>query len=141
MTGARTIENHIVPTIERAASDAQRPTPRVVAGFPVVLTNDEESARESIGKQLKVYGQLSSYRAMLDREGVAGPQDLALVGEENALSRKLKRVKGAGTTDLIAVLVETRAGSSARTLDFLNNLLRLNHRSSLSEHVTDTTGE
>ena len=88
----------------------------------MILTNDEESARESIGKQLKVYGQLSSYRAMLDRGGVTSPQDLALVGEENVLSRKLERVEGAGTTDLTAVLVETSAGSSARTLDFLNNL-------------------
>lgn len=119
MTGPNTIEAHIVPSITAAASEMGRGAPRVVAGFPIVLTNDDAAARESIAKQLAVYGQLPSYRAMLDREGVDGPADLALVGGENVLRAALERVEASGATDVIGVLMETEPGSAARTLDFL----------------------
>ncbi|MCH9672321.1 MAG: TIGR03564 family F420-dependent LLM class oxidoreductase [Gammaproteobacteria bacterium] len=123
MTGPTTISQHIVPNIQKAATEASRSAPRIVAGFPVVLTNDEAGARETIAKQLQVYGQLPSYRAMLDREGVNGPGELALVGGENALAQQLTRVAQAGATDLVAVALETDPGSQARTLDFLQSRL------------------
>ncbi|MEM7253540.1 MAG: TIGR03564 family F420-dependent LLM class oxidoreductase [Pseudomonadota bacterium] len=123
MTGARTIKEHVVPTITNAATQAERPAPRVVAGFPVALTNDVASARETIAQQLQVYGQLPSYRAMLDREGVAGPADLALVGGENVLADELDRIAEAGTTDFIAVVMETDPGARERTLAFLESRL------------------
>ena len=123
MTGARTIAEHVRPTIDRAATAAGRPASRVIAGFPVVLTDDEAGGREAVGKQLAVYGQLPSYRAMLDREGVAGPAELALVGNEARLDAALSAIADAGADDLIAVLVETDEGARARTLDFLQSRL------------------
>tara|TARA_R110002167_G_scaffold14118_4_gene57794 strand:+ start:266 stop:1165 length:900 start_codon:yes stop_codon:yes gene_type:complete len=123
MTGAKTIAGHVRPTLDAAASEAGRPASRVVAGFPVVLTNDAASAREAVGQQLSVYGQLPSYRAMLDREGVAGPAELALVGNEAELDAALAAIAAAGADDLIAVLVETDEGARARTLDFLQSRL------------------
>ena len=122
MCGPRTISSHITPRINEAAQGAGNPAPRIVAGFPVLLTNDEAAGRETIAKQLAVYGQLPSYRAMLDREGVEGPADLALVGGENAITEQVEKVREAGTTDLIAALIETGDGSATRTLDFLTEL-------------------
>ena len=46
-------------------------------------TGDPAAARASADKDLAIYGQLPSYRAMLDREGVPG--DVAIVGDEDAV--------------------------------------------------------
>jgi len=124
MTGPQTIRSHVVPLIGAAAERAGNAPPRIVAGFPMLLTNDETAGRELIAKQLAVYGQLPSYRAMLDREGVAGPADLAVVGGENAITEHVERIRDAGTTDLVAVLIESGDGSANRTLDFLTELNR-----------------
>ena len=123
MTGARTIAQHVLPTMGEAAHAAGRPSPRVIAGFPVVLSSNAEATRQKVSEILQVYGQLPSYRAMMDREGAANPGDIALVGDEGELDAALARVAEAGATDLIAVLVETEPGAKARTLDFLQSRL------------------
>jgi F420-dependent oxidoreductase-like protein len=123
MTGPRTIAQHVLPTMGNAASAAGRPSPRVIAGFPIVLTNQVDETRAKIGEMLQVYGQLPSYRAMLDREGMAGPAELALVGDEAALDRAISQIAEAGTTDLIAHTAETDPGAQARTLDYLQSRL------------------
>ncbi|MEE8165665.1 MAG: TIGR03564 family F420-dependent LLM class oxidoreductase, partial [Myxococcota bacterium] len=46
MTGPRTLGEAVIPGIRAAAKDAGRPDPRIVAGFPVVLTDDPAAARE-----------------------------------------------------------------------------------------------
>lgn len=122
MAGVRTLTEHVVPTISKAASAAGRAAPRVVAGFPIVLTNRPEEARERIGAALAIYGQLPSYRAMLDREGVASPAELAIVGDEAALRAGLARVRDAGATDFNAAIAEVDDGAFERTFDFLASL-------------------
>jgi len=123
MTGPRTIAQHVLPTMGAAAASAGRPSPRVIAGFPIILTNNEDETRAKLGEMLQVYGQLPSYRAMLDREGMSGPGDLALVGDEAALDRAISQIAEAGTTDLIAHMAETDPGAQARTLDYLQSRL------------------
>jgi F420-dependent oxidoreductase-like protein len=122
MAGARTLSEHVVPTISAAANAAGRAAPRVVAGFPIVLTNRPDEARQRIGAALAVYGQLPSYRAMLDREGVANPGDLAIVGDEAALRDGLARVSDAGATDFNAAIAEVDDGAFDRTFEFLASL-------------------
>ena len=39
MTGPKTIEKHVAPTLFAAARDAGRPRPRIVANLPIALTN------------------------------------------------------------------------------------------------------
>jgi F420-dependent oxidoreductase-like protein len=123
MTGPKTIESYVVPTMGEAATAAGRPAPRVMAAFPVLLTHDALTGRQRIGEQLALYGQLPSYRNMLDREGVAGPADLAMVGDESALREAIQRVADAGTTDFAAALIEDGSGSIGRTMDFLQDCL------------------
>jgi F420-dependent oxidoreductase-like protein len=122
MVGPKTMEKHIVPTLTAAARGAGKPTPIVVGGFPVVLTNKPDEARETIGKQLTIYGQLPSYRAMLDREGVAGPADIALAGDENYLRGAIGRLRNIGVTDFNVAIAAGDAATADRTLQFLASL-------------------
>jgi F420-dependent oxidoreductase-like protein len=102
MTGVKTLESHVVPSITAAAEKAGRPAPRVAASLPVCVTADVDAARERAAKQFSVYGHLPSYRAMLDREGAGGPADVAIVGEEDAVHAGLRTVADAGVTDFVA---------------------------------------
>ncbi|MCU1344638.1 MAG: Coenzyme F420-dependent N10-methylene tetrahydromethanopterin reductase-like protein, partial [Acidimicrobiia bacterium] len=86
MAGARAIGEHLAPEITRAADHAGRPAPRVVAGVPVCVTNDVSRARELAAATFGFYGGLPSYRAMLDREGVADAADIAIIGDEASVS-------------------------------------------------------
>ncbi|HEV2993050.1 MAG TPA: LLM class F420-dependent oxidoreductase [Acidimicrobiia bacterium] len=102
MTGPVTIASHIVPTIGAAAAAAGRPTPRVVVGLPVCVTGDVAAARERAARNFQMYGQLPSYRAMLDREGVEGPGDVAVVGDEDAVRAQVEHLAEVGATDFLA---------------------------------------
>jgi F420-dependent oxidoreductase-like protein len=119
MVGPRTLENHIVPRLNAAAKAAGRPSPRVIAGFPIVLTEAVAEARAKIARALEIYGQLPSYRAMLDREGYAGPGELALVGDETTLRAELARLRAVGVTDFNASIAEVDREAFARTFEFL----------------------
>jgi len=122
MTGTSTLETYIVPVIRAAAQKAGRPEPRIVAGLPMTLTSDVDSAREKMDQTYAIYGTLPSYRAMLDREGVEGPGGVALLGDESALRAQIRRLEEAGVTDFQAAPTEIEAGSSQRTVDFLASL-------------------
>jgi F420-dependent oxidoreductase-like protein len=102
MVGPKTLGEHIVPSIGAAAAAAGRPAPRVAVGLPVCVTADPDAARTRAARSFAVYGQLPSYRAMLDREGVEGPADVAVVGDEEAVARQLERIADLGATDLMA---------------------------------------
>jgi len=101
MTGPATLADHIVPTIVRAAEAAGRPAPRIVSALPVCVSTDIEGSRERAAKSFAIYGSLPSYRAMLDREGAAGPGDVAIVGDEEAVRAQIQRVVDAGVTDFL----------------------------------------
>ena len=88
----------------------------------MVITSNVDAAREKIDQQLAIYGQLPSYRAMLDREGAAGPADISLVGDEAALRSAIGRLESAGVTDFNAAIVDVEEGARSRTLAFLASL-------------------
>jgi F420-dependent oxidoreductase-like protein len=102
MTGPATIESHIAPTIRAAAAAAGRPEPRIGMGLPVCVTDDVEAAREKASAVFAIYGQLPSYRAMLDREGAGGPADVAIVGTEAEVKAQIRRLADIGVTDFCA---------------------------------------
>ncbi|MEX0942753.1 MAG: TIGR03564 family F420-dependent LLM class oxidoreductase [Pseudomonadales bacterium] len=119
MTGPNTLADYIIPSINKAASVARRAPARIAAGFPIVVTDDISGAREMIGKVLQIYGMLPSYRAMLDKEGVAGPAELALAGPEKKLKADLQRLKDIGVTDFCGSIVAPDDATYKRTLDFM----------------------
>jgi F420-dependent oxidoreductase-like protein len=124
MVGPNTMGNHIVPRLRAAAEGAGRRAPRVVGGFPVVLTGNPDAARARIAESLTIYGQLPSYRAMLDREGVAGPADVAIAGDEAVLTAALDRLRDLGVTHFNGAIADVEDGAFDRTLAFLGSYAR-----------------
>jgi 5,10-methylenetetrahydromethanopterin reductase len=122
MTGPATVRDHIVPTITAAAQAAGRPGPRVVCILPVCVTDDPDGARERAARVFAIYGDLPSYRAMLDREGASGPADVAIVGDEDTVGAQIGALAEAGVTDFVAGEY-TGGPDGARTREFLRTLL------------------
>jgi F420-dependent oxidoreductase-like protein len=101
LAGPRTIEEFIAPTITKAAADAGRPAPRVIAMVPVAVTDDERAARVEAATRLGFYDQIPSYQKVIAREGAAGAADLALIGTAQSVIRQLGAYRDAGATDLL----------------------------------------
>jgi F420-dependent oxidoreductase-like protein len=125
MANATAIERHIAPRIRKAAADAGRPEPRIVAGLPVAVHDDVAEARSVAAEQFAVYGTLPNYRRILERGGVAGPGDAAIVGDEASVAAQIEALFAAGATDVWAApfpVSEDRSASRARTRALLQEL-------------------
>jgi F420-dependent oxidoreductase-like protein len=117
--GPKTIAGHIVPRIGAAAAAVGRPAPRVIATLPVCVTTQPRAVRELIDRNLALYGTLPSYRAMFDREGVAGPGDVALVGSEAEVRAGIASLADAGVTDFAASEITRSPDERAATRELL----------------------
>ena len=102
-TGPDTLRSHTVPTLRAAADAAGRDATRVIAALPVCVTTDRAAALERAAKVFVVYGQLPSYRKMLDREGAAGPADIAIIGSASEVAERVAALAEIGVTDFAAV--------------------------------------
>ena len=115
-TGPVTLASHTIPTITRAAEEFGRPAPRVIAALPVCVTAGTGAAAERAAHTFAAYGALPSYRSMLDREGVEGPADIAIIGSAAQVQERIGALAEIGVTDFAAVefgatpdeIVETR---------------------------------
>ena len=121
MTAAKAVETHIAPKINAAAEAAGRPLPRIVVGLPVMLSGDVSAARESAAQQFSNYGRLPSYRSMLDVQGAANPEDVAVLGTEEQIETQLRQLKDAGATDFVGVSFGSD-DERGRTEEFLASL-------------------
>jgi F420-dependent oxidoreductase-like protein len=108
LAGPRTIGDFIVPTITKAAADAGRPQPRVIAIVPVVIDDDADAARALAAEELAFYATVPSYQAVIEREGVGGVAELAVVGTADAVSRQLIAYRDAGATDIVLTTLRTK---------------------------------
>lgn len=121
MVGPRTVAEHIVPTITKAAEQAGRPAPQVVVGLPVSVTSDPDGARRKAASAFGFYNNLPSYRAMLDREAAEGPADVAVVGDEEEVAAQLRHLGEVGATSLSLPVFGSRE-ERVRTLSLLGEL-------------------
>src|SRR4051794_28844813 len=46
MTGPKTVATHVAPRINKAAADAGRPAPQIVAALPIALTDDPDALKQ-----------------------------------------------------------------------------------------------
>ncbi|MGB6057977.1 MAG: TIGR03564 family F420-dependent LLM class oxidoreductase [Microthrixaceae bacterium] len=122
-TGEKALLDHVVPGITRAAEDAGHPRPRVVAGLPVCVTDDPAAAKAVVAEQLALYGGLPSYRAMLDLDQAAGPEDVAIIGNEAQVTAALQRLSDGGVTDFAAVIAASNGEDRDATRALLRSLL------------------
>lgn len=121
MTGPKTLAEHVAPTLRTAAEEAGRPTDavKVVAALPVSVTDDVAAARAQAAEQFVMYGHLPSYRAMLDREGFAGPEDAAIIGDEQTVTERIKALQ---VDEYVGVVFDASAENRARTRALLRRL-------------------
>jgi 5,10-methylenetetrahydromethanopterin reductase len=122
MTGPVTIGEHTAPIIRAAAKSSERPGPQVIASVAVCITDDVDAARERAATDFGFYGQLPSYRAMLDREGMENSWDLALIGSFDDVADGLGRYSDAGATTVVAAPFGT-AADREHTMSELAQLL------------------
>ncbi len=123
-TGPQTLANHTIPTLKAAADKAGRDSTRVIAALPVCVTNDREAALKRAAQVFVVYGQLPSYRAMLDKEGAAGPADIAIIGSASEVADRIMALGEIGVTDFAAVEFGATPDEVAETRSVVKSLLK-----------------
>jgi F420-dependent oxidoreductase-like protein len=130
MADERAVAEHVVPRITRAAADAGRPAPRVIAGIPVTVCANEQ-VDEARAWANRVFGQAGfspNYQRLLSRGNATNEGDLLAAGDESAVAARLRAFRDAGATDLATRIVafgpnrEARIASRKRTLTFLASL-------------------
>ncbi len=127
MGGLDYLREIAVPIMSAAAEAAGRPAPRFVSMVPVLLTDDVEAGRAIVNEAFKMYGQIPSYRATLDRGGAALPADVAVIGDAAAVEKGLAAFADVGVTDFAAV-VPPAAPSSRATAELLSSLASTDNR-------------
>jgi 5,10-methylenetetrahydromethanopterin reductase len=123
----RTIATHIVPQITKAAAEAGRPSPRVMAGVPVCLCGSDQvdAAIERTNHTLSEVVASPNYVRLMEHGDAETIGDVLVCGDEAAMERRLRQFAEAGVTDLnarIVALGETRdeiKASAERTREFL----------------------
>jgi len=102
MADERAIGDHIVPQITKAAGEAGRPPPRIVAGIPVVLcpSREVDAARARANRVLGHAEYSPNYERLLAHGEATDVGDLLAAGDEAAVVERLRRFRDAGATDL-----------------------------------------
>ena len=116
LAGPRTIAEFIEPTIAKAAADAGRPKPAIIAAVPALVSDDQDAARAFAAEQLSFYESVPSYQKVLAREGVASAGDLAAVGSAESIARQLRSYLDAGATDVVISPVDRADATAAEAL-------------------------
>jgi len=130
MADERAIESHIAPQINRAAESAGRPAPRIVAGVPVCVC-DEDEIEIAVTRTNRILAEAEmspNYQQLLDRGDAREVGDILAAGSEATVTKRLQAFADAGATDVsirIVPIGDTRdelLASRQRTRDFLTSL-------------------
>ena len=130
MADERAIGDHIAPKITKAAENAGRKAPRIVAGIPVCLcANTEIEAAKARANRILAEAETSpNYQRLLDRGDARDVGDLTAAGDEGAILARFRAFADAGVTDLSVRLLpigETRdelIASKYRTREVISQL-------------------
>ena len=130
MADERAVAEHVMPRITKAASEAGRPAPRIVAGIPVCLCRPSE-VREARERTNRILGEAEispNYQRLLEYGDAKDVGDLCAAGDEAAILARFKRFADAGVTDLSVRLLpigadrEELVASKHRTREVLAQL-------------------
>jgi F420-dependent oxidoreductase-like protein len=127
MADEQAIANHVIPRITKAAAEAGRPAPRIVAGVPVALcpNSDVDEVRAYASELLGHADYSPNYQRLLDYGNATDVGDVMAAGDESAVLDRLRSFRDAGVTDLAARVVPlggdaaSRRESRSRTLSLL----------------------
>lgn len=127
----RAVADHVAPRITKAAAEAGRPAPRIVAGIPVCLCRPSEvdAARERANRILGEAEVSPNYQRLLDQGDARDVGDLCAAGDEEAIAARFRAFADAGVTDLSVRLLPIGEGrdelvaSKLRTRELLAGLV------------------
>jgi F420-dependent oxidoreductase-like protein len=130
MADERAIDSHVAPHLTRAANDAGRPAPRIVAGIPLCLCGDDEVevAAERTNRILSEAEVSPNYQRLLEMGDAQNVGDILAAGSESTIDKRLRSFANAGVTDLSVRVVPIGEGrdaliaSQSRTRAFLASL-------------------
>ena len=102
MADERAIGDHIAPRLTKAADNAGRPAPRIVAGIPVCLCapGEVDAARERANRVLGEAEFSPNYQRLLDHGDAKDVGDVCAAGDEHAILARFRAFADAGVTDL-----------------------------------------
>lgn len=126
MAPPRAIATHVVPRLRAAASAAGRPAPRVVAGLPVAVHDDQAEARAAAVAASTMYSGMANYQRILKIGGAGHPAEAAIVGDEASVRAQLQSLLDAGATDIWAAVFpvgDDKRTSMRRTTNLLRELV------------------
>jgi 5,10-methylenetetrahydromethanopterin reductase len=132
MADEKAIGEHIAPKINKAAAEAGKPAPRIVAGIPVTLCANSEidAAKERANRILAEAETSPNYQKLLDRGDARNVGDLCAAGDEESILARFKQFADAGVTDLSVRLLpigDTRdelVASKYRTREMIAELVK-----------------
>ncbi|MFF0081887.1 LLM class F420-dependent oxidoreductase [Streptomyces canus] len=112
MADERVVADHVVPRITKAAQEAGRPAPRIVAGIPVCLCRPSEvdAARARANRILGEAEISPNYQRLLEYGDARDVGDLCAAGDEAAIKARFQRFADAGVTDLSVRLLPIGEG-------------------------------
>jgi F420-dependent oxidoreductase-like protein len=130
LANERAVAEHVVPRITKAAAEAGRPAPRVIAGIPITVCrkDDVDDARRWANRVFDQVGYSPNYQRLLDRGDATGAGDVLAAGDESAVVERLRAFRDAGATDLAVRILafgphrEARIESRNRTLTLVASL-------------------
>ena len=131
MADERAIGSHVVPNLTRAAAEAGRPAPRVVAGVPVCLCSDAE-IDVAVARTNRILSEAEvspNYQKLLEHGDARSVGDILIAGSESTIERRLGGFADAGVTDISVRVVpigesrEDLIASSKRTRELLASLV------------------
>ena len=99
MGGPKYLEMTAIPLITKAATAGGRAAPRIVAGFPIAVTNKRDEAKATAAATFANYANLPSYRAILEIEGAPDVTLATIVGDESEVEQQLRHLAAIGVTD------------------------------------------
>lgn len=101
-SNARAIREAIAPSLEKAASAAGRPSPRIAGVVPVIVTDDVAGARVQAQQSFGIYESLPRYRRMMDIGKADQVCDVCVIGNPDSVAEQLFELESAGMTDFLA---------------------------------------
>jgi F420-dependent oxidoreductase-like protein len=117
MADERAIGDYVAPHITKAADEAGRPAPRIVAGVPVALcaADEVDAAREYASEVLGHADFSPNYVRLLEHGDARDVGDTMAAGDESAVLSRLRGYRDAGVTDLAIRIVPLGADATERT--------------------------
>ena len=115
-----------LPALAQGAASEGRTVPELYAGLPICVHDDIEAARRAVVMWLAHHSTLESYRNALDRVMPGrGPEDVALIGSEEHILMRVRKLSDIGVTELGFVPLpagDDLQGSLDRTHSFIAQL-------------------